>query len=314
MEKLLKKYVYRSQLVISLLRWSKSYAFPGFNNVPVYDIISFLIKELKADNLTTRANSVAFNFFLSLFPLVIFVLPLVARLPLTDDFLVDLQNSLQGVVPDNARQYLVIMITEIRDESQVGLQSIGFILSIFFASSGMLTLMYGFDKSYELSFKSRNYFHKRWIALLLTSLVSILFILSVVFIILGEQIVGTLLDRSNMTTYQSATIFIIRWLILVISFYSVISLIYRYGSSLVNPLRLINPGAILATSISLFSSIMFSYFVNNFGRYNEIYGSIGALIVILIWLQINAFILLAGFELNASIAVNRDLIKSREDD
>ena len=98
-----------------------------------------------------------------------------------------------------------------------------------------------------------------------------------------------------------------RWLILFVSFYSVISLIYRYGPSLLKPLKLINPGAILATVISILSSVVFSYFVNTFGRYNEIYGSIGALIVILIWLQINSFILLAGFELNASIAVNRDL-------
>ena len=307
MQGLFRKYVIKSGTVIALLRWSKSYVFPGFNNVPVYDIISFLIKELKADNLTTRANSVAFNFFLSLFPLIIFVLPLVAQMPFANNFWEDLQNPIADILPNHARNYIIDMIGEIRREGQYGLQSVGFILAIFFASSGMLTLMYGFDKSYELSFKSRNYFYKRWIALVLTTLVAVLFILSVVFIILGEQIVGNLLDRLHLTTYGSIGIFISRWLILFISFYSVISLIYRYGPSLLRPLKLINPGAILATTISIFSSVVFSYFVNTFGRYNEIYGSIGALIVILIWLQINAFILLAGFELNASIAVNRDL-------
>lgn len=312
MNRFFQKQYYRTKFVIPILRWSKSFVLPGFNDIPIYDIISFLINELKADDLTTRANSVAFNFFLSIFPLIIFVLPLLARLPFTDNFLMDLQHSLEGVMPDTASQYIFNMINEIRRESQVGIQSVSFLLSIFFASSGMLTLMYGFDKSYELSFKSRNYFKKRWIALLLTTLVSVLFILSVVFIILGEQIVGNLLDRLNLTTYQSVSIFIIRYSILLISFYSIITVIYRYGTSLFRPLRLINPGALLATVISILSSVVFSYFINNFGRYNEIYGSIGALVVILIWLQINAFILLAGFELNASIAVNRDLKMMKE--
>ena len=314
MQKWFRQNILRSKLILGILRWSKSYSFPGFSGVPLYDIVAFLIKELKADNLTTRANSVAFNFFLSLFPMIIFVLPLVAQMPFVENFWLDLQKSMVNILPDTARIYLIDLIGEMRMESQLGVQSLGFILTIFFASSGMLTLMYGFDKSYRTSFKSRSYIHKRWIALLLTALVSILFILSVLFIILGEQIVGNLMNQLNLPTYQSSSIFVIRWIILFISFYSVITLIYRYGTSLLRPLKMINPGAILAATISISSSVIFSYFVNNFGRYNEIYGSIGALIVILIWLQINAFILLAGFELNASIAVNRDLILTKNEE
>jgi len=84
-----------------------------------------------------------------------------------------------------------------------------------------------------------------------------------------------------------------------------ITIIYRYGSAMREKLKWINTGAILATFISIFSSIVFSFFINSFGRYNEIYGSIGALIVLLVWIQINALIVLIGFELNAGIAVNK---------
>ncbi|MDG2450101.1 MAG: YihY/virulence factor BrkB family protein, partial [Saprospiraceae bacterium] len=152
----------------------------------------------------------------------------------------------------------------------------------------------------------RNYFHKRIIAIGLTLLVGILFILSVAFIILGKEILGPIFGDNALA---SIGFNVLRWIILLISFYSVITLIYRYGTSLYRPLKLINPGAILATGLSIISSVLFSYFIDNFGRYNEIYGSIGALIVILLWLQINAFVLLVGFELNASIAVNRDLLE-----
>ncbi|MEE9374286.1 MAG: YihY/virulence factor BrkB family protein [Saprospiraceae bacterium] len=305
----LKKHLWPKQLISTILLWSKTYSIPGFNQVPLYNIVGFIAKELKADDITTRANSVAFNFFLSIFPFVIFVLPLVAQLPFVDNFWESLQSSMDGVFPESARTFIIEIISGIRQDGQYGIQSLGFVLAVFFSSSGMINLMFGFDKSYALSFKSRNYLQKRTIAVGLTLLVAILFILSVAFIILGQEILGALFGDN---IFASAGFNVLKWLILLISFYSVITLIYRYGTSLYHPLKLINPGAILATSLSIISSVLFSYFIDNFGRYNEIYGSIGALIVILIWLQINAFVLLAGFELNASIAVNRDLLKHKE--
>ena len=89
-------------------------------------------------------------------------------------------------------------------------------------------------------------------------------------------------------------------------------MIYRYGPSTYRPLKLVNPGATLATFFSIAFSVGFSYFINNFDRYNEVYGTVSALIVMLIWLQLNAFIVLAGFELNTSIIVNRDRLSSKE--
>ena len=82
----LKNTLWPQSLVDSILNWSKTYSIPGFNEVPVYNIVGFIIKELKADDITTRANSVAFNFFISLFPFIIFILPLIAQLPFVDDF------------------------------------------------------------------------------------------------------------------------------------------------------------------------------------------------------------------------------------
>ena len=303
----IKKYLWPEHYLNTILDWSRSYSIPGFNNVPIYNIVGFIIKELKADDITTRANSVAFNFFISIFPFIIFVLPLVAQLPFVDNFWDSLQSSMEGVIPETARTYIIEIISGIRKDGQYGIQSLGFLLAVFFSSSGMINLMFGFDKSYALSFKSRNYIQKRMIAIALTILVAILFILSVVFIILGKEILGGIFGDNVFASFGFVAL---RWVILLISFYSVITLIYRYGTSLYRPLKLINPGAILATSLSIISSVLFSYFIDHFGRYNEIYGSIGALIVILIWLQINAFVLLAGFELNASIAVNRDLLQT----
>lgn len=297
---------YKRLKINELIRWSKKFTLPGFNEVPLYNIFAFIYDELKRDDLPTRANSVAFSFFLSFFPLIIFVLPLLSLTPWAESYISQMETSMDGVFPQSAKDYLLSMVESIRSEGSFGLQGIGFVLSVIFASSGMLTLMYGFDKSYEESFKSRSYFKKRLVALNLTLLFAFIVLMSIVLVVLGQYVLNFLIDIFNLNILASGLFVTLKWLVVIMLFYSVITVIYRYGPSTYKPLKWINPGATIATAGSLTCSVGFSYFINNFDRYNEVYGSIGALIVILLWLQINAFIILAGFELNASIIVNRD--------
>lgn len=294
-------------IIEQLLDWSKKYAFPGFDEVPVYYVIRFVLQEAQKDNITTRASAVAFNFFLSLFPLVIFLLPLLAQTNTAVNYIDLLRESIKGVIPANAETYIFQMIQGIQAESSVPWLGLSFFLAIFFSSTGMDTLMTGFDKSYDATFNKRSYVKQRFIALLLTLLLSTLVIASVVLIILGNQFLGNIFQLLGMEGSPGWVKVVLRWLILLLLFYSVITVIYRYGPAMRKRIRFFSPGATLATALSILTSVGFSYFVNAFGRYNEIYGSIGALIVMLIWIQLNAFIMIVGFELNASIAVNRDL-------
>ena len=296
----------RALKIDELIKWSKEFVLPGCDGVPLYNIVKFIAEELQKDNLPTRANSVAFSFFLSIFPFIIFVLPLLSYTPLAETAITQFEESMDGVFPSSAKQYLLGIVSDIRSEGSFGLQGTGFLLSIFFASSGMLTLMYGFDKSYDQSFKSRGYLKKRLIAVVLTILFAAIVFASLVLIVLGGQLLSYLANTFDLTTSTSLLISLLKWIMIVFLFYSVITFIYRYGPSTYRPLRWINIGATLATLLSISFSVGFSYFINHFGRYNEIYGTVSALIVLLIWLQLNAFIVLAGFELNTSIIVNRD--------
>lgn len=291
-----------------IIRWSQRVTFPGFNEIPLYNVCNFIYEELKKDDIVTRSNSVAFSFFLSIFPFIIFVLPLLSLTPWAIEYIDHLENSMNDVIPESAKRYFLEMINGIKAEGSTHLRLASLTFSALFASSGMLTLMYGFDKSYKDSFRHRNYFKKRLVALNLTFLLVGIFFLSLVLVVLGQQLLQSLIEIFHISDFQAALFVIFKWLIIFVLFYIVITVIYRYGPSTYRPLRLINPGATMATVFSILASVGFSYFINNFGRYNEIYGSIGALIVILLWLQINAFIILAGFELNASLIVNRDLI------
>jgi len=301
-------------IIEQVIAWSKKYAIPGFDDVPIYYVIRFVYEEALKDNITTRASAVAFNFFLSLFPLIIFLLPLLAKTSTAINYLGLFRESIRGVIPGNAENYIFQMVEGIQAEGSIPWLGVSFFLAIFFSSTGMDTLMTGFDKSYDTTFKKRSYIRQRFIALLLTLLLSTLVIASVVMIILGNQFLGHIFHLLGMEESPAIVKVILRWLILLLLFYSVITVIYRYGPAMRRRIRFFSPGATLATLLSIITSVGFSYFVNVFGRYNEIYGSIGALIVMLIWIQLNSFIMIVGFELNASIAVNRDLRALEKED
>jgi len=231
------------------------------------------------------------------------------HIPQTDNFNVILWEEIQRVMPGNAGESLYQFVEDITTNPRTGLLSFGFLLALFFSSNGMLNLMQGFEKSYTRTFKQRASWRKRLIAIWLTMLLGLLLIFSVVLIILGNLILGWVADYAQIDKITEIGISILRWVVILIIFYSGITIIYRYGAALHKRIKIFSPGALVATFLSIIASVAFSFYVDNFGTYNKLYGSIGTIIVIMLWIEINALALLIGFELNASIAINRDLKK-----
>lgn len=321
MLKKLKYKIINHPLVTSLLDWSKRRSFPGFFGVPIYDVTVFILNEIKQHALITRANSMAFSFFLSLFP---FILSLLTLLPyiqryllryivVEDEKLLDVQNT-GALLEQLKRQFAEFIpvgvfdtIADVAMNPRPGLLSIGFIFAIFFASNGMMSMMRGFEKSYRSTFRKRSGWRKRLWAISLTLLIAGLVIVSVVLVVLGQLLMNWLLDYLSIDVMGGFMLQSLRWLIVIALFYFGIAIIYRYGCATIRRFSIFSPGTSLATILSILSSLIFSFYVKEFDTYNQLYGYIGTIIVIMLWIQINAFILLVGFELNASIAVNRDL-------
>jgi len=291
----------------------KKYSLPGFSGIPIYDVIYFVYKESMRDDIITRANSVAFNFFLSLFPSLIFLFTLLPILPITADYVSIFRDSTNGILPDQAHTYLFSVIEGVASIKRGGLQSVSFIFALIFSSSGMVTLMYGFHKSYERVFKKRSYVKNRLVAIFLTMLLVSIFVASMLLIIFAKPILELLINNLKLDDYATTFFIGMKWIVVSFILYIGITLIYRYGSAMKQRISWMNTGAILATIVSIITSLVFAFFINNFGRYNEIYGSIGALLVLLLWIQINALIVLIGFELNAGIAVNKAIITDRKE-
>src|SRR5690606_1512131 len=165
----------------------------------------------------------------------------------------------------------------------------------FFASNGVNSMVKGFHKSYEVSYKKQNILTRYWKSFKITFLLGLLFLSSLIGIVLGKPAMLQLLEKVSIRPQEYSWFNNLRWLLVFIFYYIGISIIYRFGPAFKNQLRLFTPGATLATILSVISSFGFAAYVENFNNYNEIYGSIGALILILVWLQINSFIILIGY-------------------
>lgn len=294
-------------LWVKLLTWSKENSLPGLKHIPLYNLAVFVQRETQDDAIVTRANSMAFDFFLAIFPSVIVLFTLLAYTPLYATFDDVLRDSIDQVMPGSAGRMVFATIEDIATRQRSGLLSFGFLLAIWFASNGMISMMRGFEKEHHLTFRQRTAMEKRLIAIQLTFLIGLVLVGAVIFVILGDTILSYVFTYIRADMLTKMLVFLFRWIVVIMLFYAGFSTIYRYGAATRRRIPFFNPGSLIATFLSILISWGFSFYVDNFGSYNKIYGSIGTLIVLMVWLQLNCMILLIGFEVNAGIAVLRDL-------
>ena len=287
-------------------QWTKKRSFPGFEGIPIYSVFDFIRAELHKDNILIRANAMAFSFFLALFPSIIVLITLLPYLPIRH-LTEALQESIRQLLPTEAALYITEVIDSLTTVTNSGLLSVSAFLALWFASNGMMTMLRGFEKNYHVSYEKRGTIAKRWTALKITFIIGGLFITSMVFIVFGRFVLDTIDMFIEMDDSRYYSILIVRWVAMFFLFYAGISVTYRYGPSIKRRIRFLSPGATLATILSLATSVLFSYYLSKFNRYNELYGSLGALIILMLWIQLNSLIILIGYELNASIKVNKDM-------
>ncbi len=301
--------------VIGLIDWSKKRSLPGFFGVPLYDILVFLRLEFKKNALQVRANSIAFSFMLALFPATIVLFTLIPFFPI-EGFVDYLEKDyFKQILPKNLSTEVMNFIRDITDKTRGSLLSFSFMLAILFSSNGMMGLLQGFDKKNDYTtFLSRNVIMQRLVSIQLVFLLGSTLVLSVGLIVGGNYLIEFLANYIKADQFTKASFILIKWFAILFLFYFGISVIYRYGPALKNKFSIFSPGATLAAILCIISSWIFSFYTNNFGNYNQLYGSLGVIIVLMLWLKINAFILLIGFELNAAIAVNRDIIEAAQEE
>lgn len=295
-----------------ILNKSKRWYLPGFEGLPLYDVIRFFYRQVKTVGLNERASAIAFNFIMAIPPSFLFLFTLIPNLPFIKKKEIFKQLSLiiKDVIP--AEGYNVTIINFIEKtffKTQViGLLSFGLLLALFFASNGIMGLMRSFNKNYH-GFQRRIGLHDRWIAIRLTVLIFGLVLGCLVLLITQGVVLKWFGLHSN---FWLQLIAYLRWLVIIALVYYSIAFIYKYAPAVHKKWKLISPGTILATFLCLVATLGFSSFVNSFGSYNALYGSIGAIIVLMALVFINSLVLLIGFELNVSIKTLKSRAEQRE--
>ncbi|HEX7367620.1 MAG TPA: YihY/virulence factor BrkB family protein [Pelobium sp.] len=305
----LHKFLLRFKFYRTFIAWTKYIVLPGFSPLPLYTVAVFFFQEIQKDSLVNKASSLAYNFMMALFPSIIFLFTLIPYIPINN-----FQNQLMAIIalllPENAYLAFESTLEDIVKNQNGKLLSLGFVLALFFATNGINTLMQAFNKS-SLIVESRSFIKQRFVALNLTLLTAFSLITGVAVMVIGEFVITFIRNELHLKdgAFWIYLIMISRWVIIIVVYFVTTSLLYRYGPANSKKWKFFSAGSSLATILAVLTSLGFTYYINNFGTYNKLYGSIGTLLVVMIWLYLNSLILLIGFELNASLDLSKRSIK-----
>lgn len=278
----------------------KRLVFPGFDGIPIYNVLDFFFKGIVNGNLTTRASAISFSLFLALFPAIIFIFTLIPFIPI-ENFQDILLGLIHDVIPNKAWDAVESTVIDIIKRPRGGLLSLGFVLALFFATNGINSMIDAFNASYH-TMDFRGIFMQRWVAIVLVFVLAILLIIAIATITVGTAFFNYLDEMDWFHDHFIIQLIQwVRWVVLVALTYFGISFVYYWGPAKKRPFKFFSAGSSLATLFMMIINIGFNFYANNMAQYNALYGSIGTLLLILLWVYFNSIILLIGFELNASI-------------
>lgn len=272
---------------------------PGFQGQSLYEVSMFFYKGIVEGALTTRASALAFNFFLALFPSIIVIFTLIPFVPI-EGFQEQLFTSMADILPPHTFEATKSILDDIINHQHGSLLSLTFILTFYFSTNGVNTMITCFNATYHLTDK-RSWIQLKILSIVLTFILALLFIVTIALQVFSLEFLHSLVEGQYLKLYAVDIISYTKWLIFVLLLFISISILYYYGPADKSGWKFLSAGSITATFLSVITSLGFGYYINNFAQYNQLYGSIGTLLVILLWMYFNSIILLLGFELNASI-------------
>ncbi|MGX7666151.1 YihY/virulence factor BrkB family protein [Flavobacterium pedocola] len=297
MSKEIEEQIEKIPVLNKLMALCKTMKVPGLEGVSLYEILELYGIGIAKGAFSYRAAAIAFSFFMALFPFALFILNLIPYIPL-EGFQEDFLQFVSDSVPPNTFGAVETILSDIMNNSYKSLLSFGFLMSIFLMANGLNAVLGGFESSYHVTIK-RGYFRQYAVSIGLSLIFSFLLIVTISSIVVSEVFIQKFSAR-----FQLDDVLIIEWarylFILTLIFVGT-SVLFKFGTRETKQIPYINAGAMLTVVLIIVTSYVFGIYVTKFARYNELYGSIGTLLVLMFYIWINCMILLLGFELNAII-------------
>ena len=283
----------------NLVRVLKKIKLPWLQGLSLYDLLELYVLGIVEGALSYHASAVAFSFFMALFPFALFILNLIPFIPI-QGFQSDFLDFVREGVPPNTYDAIYKIINDILNNSHSGLLSSGFLLSIFLMANGLNGILGGFESSKHVLTK-RGFLHQYLVALGMSLALSLLLLVTVATIVVFEVFIQKTIIQDVLSD-QIPLIIWGRYIFVILMILITSSILLKFGTIHHEKRPFISIGSVFTTILIILSSYGFGIWVLKFSKYNELYGSIGTLLIMMFYIWINCMILLLGFELNASIA------------
>ncbi|MFY0779275.1 YihY/virulence factor BrkB family protein [Peribacillus simplex] len=254
-----------------------------------------LIKEIKEDRVTGLAAEQAYYYLLALFPLLILLLSILPYLN------IDIQTALDTIktfMPAETMEVIEKNIINILSERNGGLLTFGFLGTIWSASNGMNAFIHSMNIAYDVE-ETRNFIKARFISIVLTLGLVVAFIVMLGLPVFGKVIIDLLQQVIPIPEEMQILFSLLRWVIAVVVISLVLTFLYRFAPNKSFPIKHVIPGAVTATVLWLGISLGFSFYISNFANYSSTYGSLGGVIILMLWLYLSGLIFVIGGEINA---------------
>jgi membrane protein len=291
-------------VIRNLVKFHKRIILPGFNGLSLYDLLEIYVTGIIAGTFSSRASSIAYSFFVALFPFILFMMNLIPYIPI-EGFQTRFLIFIEELLPPQTADFFYPTIADIAVNPRGGgLLSFVIILSLFLAANGVSAIFSAFEYSVHVQL-NRSFFKQYVVSFLVSIILALLLLITVGVILYGEYAVHTLKGND----YIQNDVF---WIsafqlgIFVVMIYVIIAILYYFGTVEGKESRFFSIGALVTTLLFLLTTYLFGVYINNFSKYNELYGSIGALLIMMLYIWINANLLLLGFELNISLQRLKD--------
>ncbi|WP_297804193.1 YihY/virulence factor BrkB family protein [uncultured Polaribacter sp.] len=282
-----------------LVLFGKKIKVPGLQGMSLYDVLEMYIIGIVEGALTTRAGGIAFSFFMAVFPFMLFILTLIPYIPI-EGFQEGLFSFIKEILPPQTFEAVNIVLGDIINNQYGGLLSFGFLLSILLMTNGVNAIFGGFEYSYHIT-DVRNVFKSYFVSLGVSLLMSLFLIVTITTLILYQVALSKIDEQGWFNTSDLNLFYIGKNAVFLVMIFTIVSLLFRYGTKQGKEVKFFSAGAILTTVVSLCTFYLFGIYVVKFAQYNQLYGSIGTLLILMLFVWLNAIILLLGFELNASL-------------
>lgn len=272
---------------LKTIKWEILYGFS------LFELLSLYSTGILKGSITTRAGSISFSFFMAFFPFLLFVLNLIPFIPI-ENFDQIFLNLLESLIPKESSVFFHDIFVDINSNKRSGLLSTTLFFSIILIGNGVNSVFEGFSDSYHIEF-SRNFIKQYLYAIMVGFILVIVVLFATVFSIVFDFLITK--DISIISYLFLFLKYVFLMMVALIAFSS----LYFFGTVHGRNLRFISPGSFMTTFLLVISTYFFGIYIDNFANYNELYGSIGALIIMMLYIWINSISLLLGFELNVVI-------------